>query len=91
MSSPTPPVLPADADLFMFSYANLPTPLATRIAEVALRASTRFGAAPAALVIPVGELDAYLAAQEGEEASCPLLPSARLAAHHIGALAPRRR
>ena len=38
MSPPTPIALPADADLYMFSYAKMATPLATRLAEVALRA-----------------------------------------------------
>jgi hypothetical protein len=91
MAPPAPAILPADADLYLFSYAKSPVPLATRMAEVALRASVRYGAAPAALVVPVGELDAYLAAQEGEEVAYPLLPSARLAVDHIGTLAPRRR
>jgi hypothetical protein len=84
-----PVTLPADADLYMFSYAKLATPLANRMTEVALRASVRYGAAPAALVVPMAELDAYLAAQEGEAAIYPLLPSARLAVDHIGTLAPR--
>ena len=90
MSSTTPIALPADADLYLFSYAKMATPLATRLSEVALRAGIRFGAAPAALVIPVAELDDYLAAQEGEEVAYQLLPSDRLAVDHIGALAPRR-
>ena len=91
MPLPPPVTLPADADLYMFSYAKLSTPLAARMTEVALRASARYGAAPAALVVPLAEFDAYLAAQEGEEAIYPLLPSPRLAVDHIGTLAPRRR
>jgi hypothetical protein len=86
----TPTTLPTDADLYLFSYAKLATPLATRMTEVALRASARYGAAPVALVIPVGEFEDYLAAQEGEEVTYTLLPSARLAVDHIGTLAPRR-
>jgi hypothetical protein len=91
MPPPTPTTLPPDADLYLFSYAKLATPLATRMTEVALRASARYGAAPAALVIPVGEFEAYLAAQEGEDVIYTLLPSPRLAVDHIGALAPVRR
>lgn len=86
----SPPLaLPADAALYLFTYAKSATPLHDRLAEVAARATVRFGAAPAALVVPASELVEYLAAQEGREDSYPLLPAPHLSIGHVGALQRR--
>ena len=88
-----PPTDPAsvtpsiDAPIYLFTYAKSATPLGDRLAEVAARATARFGAQPAALVVPAGEIDEYLTAQEGRDEEYPLLPSRHLAAGHVGALA----
>lgn len=81
-----PTSLPANAALYLFTYAKSATPLHDRLAEVAARATTRFGAAPAALVVPESEFGDYLAAEEGREDSYPLLPAPHLSIGHVGAL-----
>lgn len=81
-----PTSLPPDAAIYLFTYAKTATPLPERLAEVTARATTRFGAAPAALVVPASELGDYMAAQEGHEATFHLLPSLHLTLGHVGAL-----
>ena len=88
MSQSPPLVLPDDASIYMFSYSKSPVPLARRLAEVAVRATTKFGHAPSALVVPSGEMADYAAAQELDEevALIPLLASLHLAADRVGAI-----
>jgi hypothetical protein len=81
-----PTSLPADASIYLFTYAKSATPLPDRLAEVAARATTRFGAAPAALIVPASELGDYMAAQEGREETFHLLPSLHLTIGHVGAI-----
>lgn len=81
-----PTALPADAAIYLFTYAKTATPLPDRLAEVTARATVRFGAAPAALVVPASELGDYLAAQEGRDEEYHLLPAPHLTIGHVGAL-----
>ena len=81
-----PTTLPPNAAIYLFTYAKTATPLPDRLAEVAARATVRFGAAPAALVVPASELGDYLAAQEGREETFHLLPAPHLTIGHVGAL-----
>lgn len=88
MSQSPPLVLPDDASIYMFSYSKSPVPLARRLAEVAQRATTKFGHPPSALVVPSGEIADYADAQELDEevAHIPLLSSLHLAADRVGAI-----
>jgi len=88
MSQSPQTVLPDNASIYMFSYSKSPTPLARRLAEVAARATTKFGHAPSALVVPAGEMADYAAAQELDEevARLTLLASPHLPADRVGAI-----
>jgi len=91
MPQTLPMSVPTGASLYLFSYGTSPTPLARRLAEVAQRASVRYGAAEPTLVVPEAEFAAYAAAQEGEEMIYHLLPSAYLGAGLVSALIPTDR
>jgi hypothetical protein len=83
-----PTVLPDDARLYLYAYGKSTTPLATRLAEVALRSSVRFGTGAPTLVVSAGEFAAYAAAQEDQETVYHLLPATHLGAGLVGVLIP---
>jgi hypothetical protein len=86
-----PTVLPADARLYLYAYGKSAIPLATRLAEVALRASVRYGPEDLALVVSAEEFAAYTAAQEGQEIVYHVLPAAHLGTGLVGVLIPAGR
>ena len=83
-----PTVIPADARLYLYAYGQSAVPLATRLAEVALRSSVRFGPGEPTLVVSAAEFVAYAAAQEGQETVYHVLPSTHLGAGLVGVLLP---
>jgi hypothetical protein len=83
-----PNVIPADARLYLYAYGQSAVPLATRLAEVALRSSARVGPGEPTLVVSASEFAAYAAAQEGQENVYHLLPATHLGAGLVGVLLP---
>ncbi len=88
MTQILPTAVPADARLYLYAYGKSAVPLATRLAEVALRSSVRFGPDAPTLVVSAAEFAAYAAAQEGQETVFHLLPAPHLGAGLIGVLIP---
>lgn len=91
MPQTLPTFVPADASLYLFTYAKSPLPLAARLAEMASRASVRYGPDAPTLVVPEAELAAYAASQDDQEAVYHLLPSIHLGTDQIGVLIPAAR
>lgn len=83
-----PTVLPTDARLYLYAYGKSATPLATRLAEVALRSSVRFGTGEPTLVVSAGEFADYAAAQVDQEIVYHLLPATHLGVGLVGVLIP---
>lgn len=80
--------VPADASLYLYAYGKSAVPLATRLAEVALQSSVRFGPGAPTLVVSTAEFADYAAAQEGQETVFHLLPSLHLGIGLVGVLIP---
>ena len=91
MSHTLPMTLPADASLYLFTYAKSAMPLATRLGEMAGRAKLRYGPDEPTLVVSAGEFAAYVAAQVGQETVYHILPSIHLGADQVGVLVPTGR
>ncbi len=83
-----PTTLPADASLYLFTYAKSTVPLAVRLSDMAQRAIVRYGPGAPTLVVSEGEFAAYAAAQEGQETVYHLLPSTHLGVDQVGVLVP---
>ena len=86
-----PTTLPVDARLYLYTYAQSAIPLAVRLADMAGRATLRYGPDAPTLVVSAGEFAAYAAAQEGQETVYHLLPSIHLGAGQVGVLVPAGR
>jgi hypothetical protein len=86
-----PMTLPADASLYLFTYAKSPIPLAVRLSDMAQRANLRYGPGAPTLVVAQDEFAAYAAAQVGQETVYHLLPSMHLGADQVGVLVPTGR
>ena len=91
MSQPLPTTLPADASLYLYTYAKSTIPLATRLLDMAGRANLRYGPGEPILVVSAGEFAAYTAAQVGQETVYHILPSIHLGADQVGVLVPTGR
>jgi hypothetical protein len=83
-----PTVLPDDARLYLYAYGTSATPLATRLAEVALRSSVRFGPDEPTLVVSAAEFADYTAAQVDQETVYHVLPATHLGTGLVGVLIP---